>query len=86
MAILGNANTLTGNFLISLPVIGSIASSRYGDLITAGLIMAVAMAIAFLSHFLMKIYEKADSCSSSSCFGVVKRSKGQAKETVHLVS
>lgn len=56
MAILGNANALTGNFLISLPVIGGIASSRYGDLMTAGLIMAVAIAIAFLIHFLMNVY------------------------------
>src|SRR3989338_6807638 len=56
MAILGNANTLTGNFLISLQAIGSVASSRYGDLITAGLIMAVALTIGFTIHFLMKVY------------------------------
>lgn len=42
--------------ITGLPVLGTIAGSRYGDLIMAAVIIAAAFVIAFIIHFLMNLY------------------------------
>lgn len=45
-----------GNLVTGLPVLGIITSSRYGDFMTAAIIMAGAVGVAFLIHLSMNFY------------------------------